>query len=347
MDEKRYKDIGKRLLAWYDQNKRDLPWRKDTTPYGTWVCEIMAQQTRITALLPYYERFLRDFPTVHALHEATEDRVLKAWEGLGYYSRARSLKKAAAIIVEQYNGELPMEKEALLKLPGIGEYTAGAIMSIAFGLPQPAVDGNVLRVFARIENNNVDVMLPEAKKPAEEFVRAVMPAERAGCFTQSLMELGALVCIPKTPRCDECPLKGLCQSERDGRQGELPVKSPKKEKKTLDKTVIVLQTPSGRIALRRRTESLLNGLWEYLLLDKALTQAEVKAFLTEQGLTVESVTPMGKANHIFTHMIWQMEGWFCLVKEEKAPDGYELFTEEERSKLALPGALKFFQKKDF
>ena len=197
IDPERAENITKSLLNWYDESKRDLPWRHTHDPYAVWISEIMAQQTRIAYLLSYYDRFMNRFPTIRSLAEACEDDVLKAWEGLGYYTRAGNLQKAARKIVADFSGKLPRTKKELLTLPGIGDYTAGAILSIAYGIPVPAVDGNVLRVYARLENNDANILLPQTKKQAANFVAALMPPERAGCFTQALMELGALVCLPK------------------------------------------------------------------------------------------------------------------------------------------------------
>ncbi len=250
MDEQRACDITRSLLNWYDQNKRDLPWRHSQEPYGIWISEIMAQQTRITALLPYYRRFMKQFPTVEALAAADESEVLKAWEGLGYYARAKNLQKAAQIIVSFFSGEIPSSLEELIALPGIGEYTAGAILSIAFGLPFPAVDGNVLRVYSRVEKSELDIALPPAKASAKQFISSLMPSERTGSFTQALMELGALICVPRTPLCEACPLAELCCARLEGLTGELPVKSAKKPPKSEDKTILVICGPDGQILVR-------------------------------------------------------------------------------------------------
>ena len=294
------------LLDWYDRSKRDLPWRHTSDPYAIWVCEIMAQQTRISFLLNYYERFIARFPTIQALAQADEDDALKAWEGLGYYSRVRNLRRAAQLVADEHDGKLPRTKEELTALPGIGDYTAGAILSIAYGLPEPAVDGNVLRVFARVEASDADITKPETRRIATGFVAAVMPQERTGSFTQALMELGALVCTPKSPDCAGCPLQSVCLGYAGGRQEELPCKTAKKPPETLDKTVLLVRDPAGRVLMRQRTETLLCGLWEFCLIDGALTAEQAGERLNGLGLSAGAVTPVGEARHVFTHRIWQM-----------------------------------------
>lgn len=337
--------VAQSLLAWYDQNKRDLPWRHTRDPYAIWVSEIMAQQTRIAFLTAYYERFIKLFPTVQRLAEADTAAVLKAWEGLGYYSRARNLQKAAQQVISRFGGQIPQDKEALLTLPGIGEYTAGAVLSIAYGIPTPAVDGNVLRVYSRLENADADVNLPPTRQRAAGFVAAVMPAGRAGCFTQALMELGALICLPKTPDCKNCPVAGLCQARHCGRELELPRKSAKKPPQSLEKTVFILRNSKGEILMRQRTETMLSGLWELYMADGAIEKADTPAYLKQAGLEVRRIESLGGAKHVFTHQIWQMQGFDCLVKEEIAPEGTRWIEKTEISKLPVPVALGYYMKK--
>ncbi len=347
-DTRRNEKILTALLAWYDRYKRDLPWRQTTDPYHIWVSEILAQQTRITALLPYYRRFVGQFPTVEALAAAQEDDVLKAWEGLGYYARAKNLQKAAGIVTTQYYGRLPDSFDALVRLPGIGAYTAGAILSIAFEQAVPAVDGNVLRVFARVEDDDIDIVTPKAKEKATAFVAGLMNEmaakgqSRAGALTQALMELGALVCLPKTPRCIECPLAQVCRGRQAGREGALPVKTAKRPPKEMAKTVLVVCNQDGAILMRQRTERLLSGLWEFVLLDGDMNAANIGPFLEQQGLRLLHLTPMGEARHVFTHMIWQMKGFLCRVEANPPVEGYIWQPQEDLTKLALPGALRFF-----
>ena len=336
------KDVQFLLLRWYDAHKRDLPWRDCCEPYAVWVTEIMAQQTQIAALLPYYERFMRRFPTVFDLANAEEKDVLKAWEGLGYYTRARNLLVAAQTIVSDWGGNIPNTKKELLSLPGIGDYTAGAIMSIAHGLPEPAVDGNVLRVFARLTDYGEDILQPVAKTCAKQFVAAAMPADRPGCFTQALMELGALVCTPKSPTCAACPLAALCLANKHGRQSALPIRQAKAAKKIIPQTVLVIQTPSGQVLMRRRSEKLLHNLWTFYMAEGHLSEAETRAQLAAIGYTASSIQPMGAAKHVFTHLLWDMRGYFCQVGEEFAPQGYACVTQAELKKLALPSAMRAY-----
>ena len=334
------KEIQDRLLLWYDENKRDLPWRISTHPYSIWISEVMAQQTRIATLLPYYERFMQRFPTVFDLASAPEDDVLKAWEGLGYYSRARNLRSAAQKIVSEWNGIIPNTTKALLGLPGIGDYTAGAILSIAYDIPTPAVDGNVLRVFSRLTNSDADIALPQTKELAKQFVASVLPSARVGHFTQALMELGALVCVPKNPECTTCPLEPLCLAKQCERQSELPIKSAKNKQKVIPQTILVICTPDGRVAMRRRSEKLLNGLWAFYQISECFDEDAVIEHLNELGYTISSVTAMGKSRHVFTHIVWEMEGFFCQVCEEHAPPGYDFFKPSELQNLAIPTAIR-------
>jgi len=341
----RAENITESLLNWYDESKRDLLWRHTHDPYAVWISEIMAQQTRIAYLLSYYERFMGRFPTIQSLAEAREDDVLKAWEGLGYYARAKNLQKAAQKAMTDWGGQLPRTKEELLTLPGIGDYTAGAILSIAYGIPVPAVDGNVLRVYTRLENVDEDILLPQTKKLAAAFVEALMPSERAGCFTQALMELGALVCLPKNPDCAVCPIAAFCQAKARGRQRELPKKSAKKPPEPLQKTVLIIRNANGEILVRRRTESLLSGLWEFYLADSAMTKAKAKIHLKERGFSVESMKDIGAAKHIFTHQIWYMTGYDCAVTDDFLPAGYQWVLKKDIKNLAFPTAIRFYMEK--
>lgn len=347
IDPRRAREIADGLLAWYDSSRRDLPWRRTQDPYHIWICEIMAQQTRISFLLAYYERFIERFPTVYELSRADEAEVLKAWEGLGYYSRARNLQKAAKIIVSDFGGQVPAEKEALLALPGVGEYTAGAILSIAYGIPAPAVDGNVLRVFSRLECSDADIRLPGTKQAAAGFVRAVMPPDASSRFTQALMELGALVCVPKNPKCPGCPLHGHCAARDSGRQNALPVKTPKAPPELRDKTVVLLRNPRGEILMRKRSERLLSGLWEFLMLDGDLTEAALRAALEKLGHPPVAVRALGPARHVFTHMVWQMRGYDCQSAADRLPEGYQWIDEAGFRALPLPSALRFYTETAF
>lgn len=228
----RLKNVEKPLLSWYHSRARSLPWRDDPKPYRVWISEIMLQQTRVEAVKPYFERFMNAFPDVKALAEADDDYLMKMWEGLGYYNRARNLKAAAVMVMEEFNGQIPAEKEELLKLPGIGSYTAGAISSIAYGIPNPAVDGNVLRVLSRLWGDTSDIKKASVKSAMEQEIAQVMPKDAASSYNQGLIEIGALVCIPGgEPKCRECPLESLCITKKKGLWKEIPVKSAPKPKK--------------------------------------------------------------------------------------------------------------------
>jgi len=334
--------IRKALLNWYDQNKRNLPWRHTRDPYAIWVCEIMAQQTRISFLLSFYERFMARFPTLASLAGADQADVLKAWEGLGYYTRAKNLQKAAQKVVSDFGGQLPRTREELQSLPGIGEYTAGAILSIAYGIPATAVDGNVLRVFSRLEDSQADIRLPQTRQTAAEFVSVLMPEDRAGCFTQALMELGALVCVPKNPVCQDCPAAGFCEAYRQGHQHERPVASAKKAPTLLPKTVLLIRNSQGAILMRQRTEKLLSGLWVPYLMDGFADAHEIGSALKALGFTTVETTEAGSARHVFTHQIWEMRGFNCRVDEKTEPEGFRWIDKTERGKLAVPAAVRFY-----
>ena len=271
------KKIVQPLLDWYDANARILPWREQPEPYRVWLSEIMLQQTRVEAVKPYFERFLAALPTIRSLAEAPEDRLMKLWEGLGYYNRARNLQKAARMILERHNGMFPSDFEEILALPGIGEYTAGAISSIAFGRPVPAVDGNVLRVMSRLLESAEDIAQPAVKVNITHALKQIYPEQRCGDFTQSLMELGATVCLPNgKPKCRECPLAELCLARLNGKVAELPVKAPKKARKLENRTVLLLFC-GNRIAIRRREEKgLLAGLYEFPNREGSLTGEPIR-----------------------------------------------------------------------
>ncbi len=313
------------LLHWYDYNRRILPWREDPTPYHVWVSEIMLQQTRVEAVKGYYDRFLACLPDVAALAAAEEEVLLKLWEGLGYYNRVRNMQKAARILMEQYGGQMPADYEMIHALPGIGDYTAGAIASIAFGLPYPAVDGNVLRVMSRIACSEENIAKEKTKQKLKQDLTTVMPA-RSGDFNQSLMELGATVCLPNgKPLCELCPVMHLCKAFHDGRETELPVKSGKKERR-IEKRVVFLVFCGEKILLHRRPKKgLLSGLWEFPNVE--IGSGEATKGKTPMGLskqlagnvaneftlgvsdeTLPCVKKDKKAKHIFSHVEWHMEG---------------------------------------
>ena len=330
------------LLRWYDSNARELPWRENKEPYRVWVSEIMLQQTRVEAVKPYFERFLRELPTVAELAQAEEDVLLKLWEGLGYYSRVRNMKKAAQILMEQYGGQFPEEAEELKKLPGIGDYTAGAISSISFGRPAPAVDGNVLRVVSRLAEDPRDMGQPGLKREVAQGLRQVYPEGRAGDFTQSLMELGAIVCLPNgAPLCQECPLREQCGAFLHGTQGDFPKKAEKKARKVQEKTVFLILR-QGRLAVKKRdAEGLLAGLWELPNGEGRLTAEEARAWLEGLGLQVGRLERIKKRKHVFTHVEWRMTAYRAQCSGEGK--GLVWATAEDlASRIPLPTAFKQF-----
>lgn len=332
------------LLQWYADHARVLPWRDSPSPYRVWISEIMLQQTRVEAVKPFFERFLAELPGIASLAAASEAQLYKLWEGLGYYSRVRNLQKAAQMVMQEYGGELPGDPQHLLRLPGIGAYTAGAISSIAFGRPTPAVDGNVLRVIARVTADRANVGQPAVKRNMEQQLKAVYPAGRAGDFTQALMELGALVCLPNgAPKCGECPLSGLCEAHKQGIEEELPVKPAKKERRIEPRTVFLLLC-GGKVALQKRPESgLLAGLWEFPSAQGAISPQDTEKLLKTWGLSPENPKPLPKAKHVFSHIEWHMTGYAVPVKEPCA--GFVWASRRELLETyTLPSALKVYTK---
>ena len=341
--------IAQPLLHWFWANHRVLPFRSDPTPYHVWVSEIMLQQTRVAAAVPYYERFVQELPDIPALAACEEERLLKLWEGLGYYSRVRNLQKAARIVCEQYGGQLPGDLAALKKLPGIGDYTAGAIASIGFGIPAPAVDGNVLRVFARLYNDEGDIMQPAVKAATTQKVMAQQPAEAPGDFNQALMELGALVCTPGQPDCAACPLQALCLGRQSGNPARLPQKAPKKARKKCELTLCLAQDAAGRWLLQKRGEQgVLAGLWQPpVLAEEALD--EKKALAAAQKLLPAAVLlkekPL-KAKHVFTHLEWHMTAYVMAVPCTPPPEGCVWASPAQlEQEYTLPGAFKTLRKR--
>lgn len=306
----RLKAMNRPLLAWYDEHARILPWRENAEPYRVWISEIMLQQTRVEAVKHYYERFMTALPDVAALAEVEDDRLMKLWEGLGYYNRARNLKKAAQEIMTTYGGQMPSDYEALLKLPGIGTYTAGAISSIAFGKPVPAVDGNVLRVISRVTASYEDILKDSTKKWMADELRQTMPQTRASQFNQGLIEIGAIVCVPNgTPHCEECPLSSICLARQQGLIGELPVKTPPKKRRIEERTVCILEC-GDKIGIRKREDTgLLASLYELPNVEGYLKPEEIaEAFSLDEGSVLE-IEPLPAGKHIFSHVEWRMIGY--------------------------------------
>ncbi len=326
--------IARPLLVWYDAGRRILPWREEPTPYHVWLSEIMLQQTRVEAVKPYYDRFLQYLPDIESLAAVEEEQLLKLWEGLGYYNRARNLKKSAMQIVAEYGGEMPGEYEQLIRLAGIGSYTAGAIASIAFHKAVPAVDGNVLRILSRLRLDDRDILDARVKKSIEEELKSVIPQDRPGDFNQALMELGAMVCIPNgNPKCEVCPWQELCQARIQDRIAEFPRKTPKKARKIEKKTVLVILDEHYVALHKREDRGLLAGMYEFPMLDGHLSEEKVLSFLRQAGMSPLRIQKLEPSKHIFTHKEWHMVGYQVrvdeLMKADLAGAGRE--QEEERS----------------
>ena len=346
------KEIAKPLLAWYDSNRRVLPWREDPTPYRVWVSEIMLQQTRVEAVKPYFERFMKKLPTIEALACAPEEDLLKLWEGLGYYNRVRNLQKAAIQIVEQYDGNMPQEYEELQKLKGIGSYTAGAISSIAYGKANPAVDGNVLRVLSRIREDDRLISDTRVKTAVEEELREVIPKDRPGEFNQALMEIGACVCVPNgAPHCEECPLEDICMAHADGVETEYPRKKSGKARTIEDKTILIIRDENKTVLRKRENKGLLAGMYEFPTMDGHHTAEEVTRYLSENGLKTIRIRTLEDAKHIFSHKEWHMKGYMIRVDELEPRSSEGIFAdwiyiepEDTREKYPIPAAFAAYTK---
>ena len=304
------------LLDWYRENRRDLPWRQTKDPYCIWLSEIMLQQTRVEAVKPYYARFLEICPTVEALAALDEERLMKRWEGLGYYSRARNLQKAARTVVSDFGGVMPRTYDALKKLSGIGEYTAGAIASIAFGERVPAIDGNVLRVLARVSGSREDIMNPATKAKWREDLAVCVPAA-AGDFTQAMIELGATVCGPNSaPQCDVCPLRDACVAHKDGLTDEIPVRSAKKPRRIEPLTVLIIRDGDRTALCKRPDKGLLAGLYELPNVKGHLNEGELPTYIRSLGFEPLRIERLEDAKHIFTHIEWHMIAYAVQITPE-------------------------------
>lgn len=325
------------LLEWYEKQARILPWRSEPEPYRVWVSEIMLQQTRVEAVKPYFARFMKALPTVRALAECPEDELLKLWEGLGYYNRVRNMQKAAQILVEEREGELPAQFEDLVRLPGIGKYTAGAISSIAFGIPVPAVDGNVLRVITRITADDRDIGKDSVKQAISKAVQEIIPMRRAGDFNQALIELGAIVCAPNGPaKCTECPVAHLCEAYKQGIVTEFPKKTPKKARTVEEKTVLLIKDGEKAAIRKRPKKGLLAGLYELPNLEGALSEEEVLDAVRAYGLVPLFIQRLEDSKHIFTHKEWHMKGYAVRVEELEGETEGLLFVERKRIEKDYP-----------
>ena len=330
--------IASDLLAWFRADRRDLPWRRTRNPYHIWISEIMLQQTQVATVIPYYERFLALFPTIEALADAPEPQVLKAWEGLGYYSRARNMQKAAREVASLHGGRMPEGLAALKALPGIGDYTAGAIASIAFGERVPAVDGNVLRVMARLALLTEDVTLPRTKKRVETLAAALLPEEAPGELNEALMELGARICVPGKPRCDQCPVAGHCAGLAAGVAATLPVKAKKKKPKAVVLAVALVEREGRLLLVRRPSEGLWGGMWGFPAAESASVEeasTALAATLTRLGLEAVVGPAVTTLAHTLTHRQLTMPVHPARHASGEVPSGVWV-AREKLAEYALP-----------
>ena len=333
--------IAPLLLAWYDQHARILPWRGIHDAYRTWVSETMLQQTRVETVIGYYDCFLQRFPTIADLAAAPEDDVLKLWEGLGYYSRARNLHKGAQQVMAGFDGIIPSEVDKLRTISGIGPYTAGAIASIAFDQPVPAVDGNVIRVVSRLTGIRENVGIPSVRRALEAQAAAIVPSDRPGDFNQAMMDLGATICTPGTPSCEKCPLQALCDAFAAGDAEDLPILPRKNPPKVFDYTVCLIFS-GDRVLMRQRTEAMLHGLWVFPMIEGKLTLRQLPPAMKKlTKLAVTDVQSAGEAKHVFTHQVWQMQLYTMNAPQDaEAPAGYRFIPVHEMDSLAIPTAVK-------
>lgn len=333
------------LLEWYQTHVRSLPWRENVTPYRVWISEIMLQQTRVEAVKPYFERFMNALPSLTDLASCREDELLKLWEGLGYYNRARNLQTAARQIRDQFDGELPADYHQLLSLKGIGPYTAGAISSIAFGIPVPAVDGNVLRVIMRVCADGSDIAKQSVKKQVEQIIQEIIPPSEASAFNQALMELGATVCLPnRPPLCTQCPWNPFCEARQKGLYDFLPFKQKAKSRRIELRTVLIVQD-NDRVVLQKRPDTgLLAGLYELPNLEGHLTEDEAIRAVNKMHLHPLHIQPLPKARHIFSHVEWHMLGYVIRVDSLTSSSSGLLFADKEeiKEKYPIPSAFGAF-----
>lgn len=324
------------LLDWFSTHARVLPWREEPSPYRVWVSEIMLQQTRVEAVKPYFERFITALPNVRALAECEEEVLLKLWEGLGYYNRVRNMQIAAKQVMMEYGGKIPSDYEELLKLKGIGHYTAGAVASIAYGQPVPAVDGNVLRVISRVAADGRDIMKQSVRSNMKQQLLQIIPVDRAGAFNQALMELGATVCLPNgEPKCDECPWQKLCLAKRDKKIADFPVKSKAAKRRIEERTVLIIRDGEKILLRKRPTKGLLAGMYEFPNEVGYMKEREALSYVKEMNLTPLRVEKLADAKHIFSHVEWHMKGYMIRV---------EALGEEENLKYLFAEATDFKEK---
>ncbi|GLC90300.1 A/G-specific adenine glycosylase [Lysinibacillus piscis] len=328
------------LVAWFESEKRDLPWRHTTDPYKIWVSEVMLQQTRVDTVIPYYNRFMESFPTLEVLADAPQEYLLKHWEGLGYYSRARNLQAGVREVIETYGGVVPNNRHDISKLKGVGPYTAGAILSIAYNQPEHAVDGNVMRVLSRVLHIHEDIALPKTKKIFEEAVEQLIDPQHASSFNQGLMELGALICTPTSPKCLLCPVRDYCIAFHEGEPEKLPVKSKKVKMKHITYDVLVCEDADGRLLVEQRPETgLLANLWQFPMIEQGTETIEqwLQAYVTDVQTQQELLT----FKHVFSHLTWQITAHYMRCQ---TPMEGEWLTREQIANLPMPvPMLKIFQ----
>ena len=340
LDDYDFSGLVEPLLAWYPAHARRLPWRDEPTPYHVWVSEIMLQQTRVEAVKPFYARFMEALPDVAALAACETDRLLKLWEGLGYYNRVRNMQLAARTVMEEYGGVIPSDYDELLKLKGIGRYTAAAIASIAYNRPAAAVDGNVLRIVMRAAEDDSDIARQQVRMRVEEALRPVIPEGRAASFTQAMMELGATVCVPNgAPLCAQCPWEKLCLAHAHGTAEALPVKARPKARRIEEKTVLVIRDGERVLLQKRPDEGLLAGMYELPWMEGYPPKRAVLDFVREKGLSPLRIQKLPEAKHIFSHVEWRMKGFALLVEEPSAEESF-LFVKpsDSQERYAIPAA---------
>lgn len=311
------------LITWYETNKRTLPWRETTNPYYIWISEIMLQQTKVDTVIDYYKNFIKKYPSIVDLAEAEEQEVLKMWEGLGYYSRARNLHAAAKEVVEQYNGVVPNDPDQLETLKGIGPYTRGAISSIAFGLPEPAVDGNVMRVLSRVLLMQDNISEAKTRKRMEGIIRELISKTNPSAFNQGLMELGALICTPRSPACMLCPVQTECRAFAEGIEEQLPIKLKKKKQRVEPYLVLLIKNDEGKVAIEQRPkEGLLANMWQFPMIEKSLVNDDLlkETMDVRYNLSFEKTEKLGELRHIFSHIIWELEVYAATTTMTRADE---------------------------
>ncbi|GEK31515.1 adenine DNA glycosylase [Kurthia zopfii] len=333
MSYKYEKEFRQNLVEWFENEKRDLPWRKTKDPYKIWVSEVMLQQTRVDTVIPYYENFLEKFPTVQHLADAEEEFLLKQWEGLGYYSRVRNLQAGVREVVETYNSIVPKTRKEISTLKGVGPYTAGAVLSIAYGVPEHAVDGNVMRVLSRVLLLEDDIAQPKSKKVFEKAVMDLIDVKKPSEFNQGLMELGALVCTPTSPKCLLCPVRDYCGAFAEGRTTELPIKTKKTKVKKLSYDVFVVENEEGKLLLEKRPETgLLANMWQFPMIEQAAEYASTVELSKSYQIELGGQSELPSLKHIFSHIVWNLNSFYIKGESTKG----DWFTLEQIAELPLP-----------